>query len=262
MSNGGPKAKWITAERIDAARQIMALVRDASILLLALFFLLLPRTFNRILTDAGFDRGSFMGMEWRNQLQQSNAALADADQAISDVQVRTASMATSLKKLEENATDPEQKQKITALAKENTKLAETTTNMQATVAQALQANAPLVAQLDVVPPDANRPSDYLVGLQTLGLTDAERQALNAKLRERGYRLHNLSVSYQTTDRPSWFAPRSTVLYYSASAAAAANSLARVLKELTGEDFVVQRGSGRGVDPGQQATTLFAHYVRG
>jgi hypothetical protein len=171
-------------------------------------------------------------------------------------------MATALTKLEANATDPEQKEKIVALKKENTKLTETSTNIQANVAQALQANAPLVAQLDVVPPDANRPSDFIVGLQTVGLTDAERQGLNAKLRERGYRLHSLSVSYPAEDRPSWFAPRSTVLYYSASAAAAANSLARVLKELTGQEFVVQRGAGRGVEPGQQATTLFVNYVRG
>lgn len=102
-------------------------------------------------------------------------------------------------------------------------------------------------------------SDLLVGLQTLGATDAERQELNQKISAAGYGLHELSASYQT--RPSWFAPTSTVLYYSNASQSAAQGLAGKLHELTGQTFAVQRGSGLGVDPSQQGITLFVHYVK-
>jgi DNA gyrase/topoisomerase IV subunit A len=102
--------------------------------------------------------------------------------------------------------------------------------------------------------------DYLVGLQTLGLADETRTALNSKLKAVGYGLHALTASYQSVERPSWFAARSTVLYYSSVSKAAATELARVLNKLTGEAFVVQPGAGSGVDPSEREVTLFVHYV--
>jgi hypothetical protein len=102
---------------------------------------------------------------------------------------------------------------------------------------------------------------FRVGLQTLGVADATREQLNQKLREEGYSLHDLSHSYQTDARPPWFASRPTVLYYARSTLPAAKQLAAVMKKLTGIDFVVQRGSGSGVDPGQQDVTLFVHYIK-
>lgn len=102
--------------------------------------------------------------------------------------------------------------------------------------------------------------DYLVGLQTLGLADEARTALNSKLREAGYGLHSLTASYQPAERPSWFAARSTVLYYSSASKAVATELARVLSKLTGESFVVQPGAGSGVDPAEREVTFFVHYV--
>lgn len=101
-------------------------------------------------------------------------------------------------------------------------------------------------------------SDYLVGLQTLGLDDATREQLNQKIRDGGYSLHEISSSYQKDTRPSWFAAKSTVFYYAKSALPAAKQLAGLFKPLTGDDFVVQRGSGLGVDPAQQDVTLFVH----
>jgi hypothetical protein len=104
-------------------------------------------------------------------------------------------------------------------------------------------------------------SDYLVGLQTLGLDDSARQQLNQKIRGGGYGLHDTSLSYPKNERPPWFASKSTVFYYAKSALPAAKQLAGVMKQFTGDDFAVQRGSGLGVDPAQQDVTLFVHYVK-
>lgn len=110
-------------------------------------------------------------------------------------------------------------------------------------------------------PSTRSLSDYLVGLQTLGVDDATRDQLNQKIRNQGYGLHELSASYRANERPSWFASRSTVFYYAASALPAAKQLAAAMKQLTGDDFVVQLGSGQGVDPGQRDVTFFVHYVK-
>ncbi|MGE0815706.1 MAG: ATP-binding protein [Vicinamibacterales bacterium] len=101
----------------------------------------------------------------------------------------------------------------------------------------------------------------LVGVQTLGATDSQREELNGKLKNAGYGLHQLSASYQ--DRPSFFSARSTVLYYSDASRAAARALADTLRspKFTGQEFQIQRGSGLGVDPDKKETTLFVHWVK-
>jgi len=104
-------------------------------------------------------------------------------------------------------------------------------------------------------------SDYLVGLQTLGVDDATRKNLNEQIRDAGYGLHEISESYPKDRPPPWFASKSTIFYYSNSALPAAKQLASLMKRLVGEDFVVQRGSGLGVDPAQRDITLFAHYKK-
>lgn len=102
-------------------------------------------------------------------------------------------------------------------------------------------------------------SDYRVGLQTLGVDDSTRQDLNHKIRDGGYGLSDKSFAYSS--REPWFAPRSTVFYYADSALSAATQLSGLMKQLTGDDFVVQRGLGFGVDPTQRDVTLFVDYVK-
>jgi len=95
------------------------------------------------------------------------------------------------------------------------------------------------------------------------VSDATREQLNATLRRDGYGLHGISGSYQFVDRPSWFAPTSTVVYYAKQALPAAEKLADEMKKLTGAEFAVQQGAGRGagVDPSDRDVVLFVHYLK-
>jgi cell division protein FtsB len=115
-------------------------------------------------------------------------------------------------------------------------------------------------QAETSPRPAARPhSDYAVGLNTLNLADAKRQALNAQLKAAGYRLlEDHSVAYD--QRPAWFATRSTVLFYRNSAEPAAKELATLLSNLIGTHFDVARGSGLGVSEGREDVTFFVHYI--
>jgi len=132
-------------------------------------------------------------------------------------------------------------------------LHDATAQVQSTVSQAIESNVPLVAKASS--------QLALVGLQTLGVPDAERVAISEKLSAEGYGLDALTWSHPSDQRPSWFAQRSTVFYYAAAAQPAAQQLASFMKAQTGQDFAVQLGAGLGVDPGRRQVTLFVHYVK-
>jgi pimeloyl-ACP methyl ester carboxylesterase len=100
------------------------------------------------------------------------------------------------------------------------------------------------------------PSDFKVGLNTVGVSEDRWMSLEERLSQIGYQLDKYSYAYST--RASWMAQKPAVLYYSDSARPAANRLAAQMKQMTGESFMVQRGAGLGVEPGEEAMTLFVH----
>ncbi len=151
------------------------------------------------------------------------------------------------------------------LVYENSRLKDVTLQVQTTVSNAIESNIPLVAKAlssaDGRTTSPRAKSDFSVGLQTLGVSDSERVALNERVHAAGYGLDPVTWSYPAGERPSWFAPRSTVFYYSSSSSTEAQELAQTMKSLTGQDFAVQRGAGLGVDPARKDITLYVHYVK-
>jgi hypothetical protein len=266
MANGKPRAQRSgTSEFISVGKDCVSLLRDATLFLLAALLVVFPTTFNSILVQAGFEEGSIVGFKWKSKLIESNSALQEAQSTIADLQKKNDEMAKVLAEANTKLADPSFGERIIKLEHENSQLKEATQQVQTTVSRTIESNTPFVEKalsLSNQPTSSLRQtSDYLVGLQTLGIADEARKDLNAKLLKAGYSLHDISVSYQLSDRPSWFAQRSTVFYYSRSALPAAKGLAQLLKGLTGEDFAIQRGAGLGVDPGQRDVTLFVHYTK-
>jgi hypothetical protein len=244
---------------ISASKDAIALARDGLFLCLLLLLLFSPKRVNKVLTDAGFDHGSVMGLEWKARLTESTSALQSTHDGISELQAQNAKLAKALDDLRTKDADPSTEAKIAALTTTNAQLSVRATDMQAVAGHVLKENAPLVGSDAEIP--AGNPSDYLVGLQTLGMPDSERVALNEQLAQAGYQLHQTSASYDANHPPSWFPRRSTVFYYSVSAVPAADRLARFLEGRTHQSFVTQLGSGSGVLPGQRAITLFVDYVK-
>jgi pimeloyl-ACP methyl ester carboxylesterase len=100
------------------------------------------------------------------------------------------------------------------------------------------------------------PSHYKVGLNTVGVSQDDWATLENRLSGFGYQLDQYSYPYST--HSSWMATQPSVLFYRNSARPAADRLAAQMKQLTGQSFTVQRGAGLGVEPGEEATTLFVH----
>ena len=242
---------------VSIGKDTVAMLRDGMLFLLAVLLILFPGKLNSVLTDAGFTEGSLGGFKWQSSLVNSNQALKEAQAKISELQKINNEQVKALTEARALLSDTPLKQRISKLEAENSIQKESTEIVQNSVAQTLRTNAALVAKAQV-PIDK---SNLLVGLQTLGITDEERIAINGKLSADGYGLDKTTWSYPAGERPSWFAPRSTVFYYSSSALPAAQELARFMKSVTQQEFAVQRGAGLGVDPSRRDVTFFVHLVR-
>jgi len=205
--------------------------------------------------------GTLAGFKWQSTVVQSNRALEDAEVTISDLQGKNEELAQVLTEVSSKITDPALVKRIAKFEDENRVLKTTTQQTQLSVSQALASNAALVpkalSSMEAGGVGQRSKADYSVGLQTLGLPDSERETMNEKLRSEGYGLDSNSASY--IERPSWFADRSTVFYYSSSASSAAQDLARFMQSITGQVFVVKQGAGSGVDPSRRDVTLFVDY---
>jgi hypothetical protein len=258
-------SSWI-ATATAIAKDLVSLLRDGALFLLAVLLVIFPAQFNSILVEAGFEEGSVVGFKWKSKLIESNRALEDAQLTISKLQGKNDELLKALSEANEVSNDPKSLKRLATLEDENKALKTATQNVQARVTETIESNVPLVekalSSANRSAPDQRNKSDYTVGLQTLGIDDSERVALNEGLRSEGYGLDPITWSYPANQRPSWFADRSTVFYYSAVSRSMAEQVAQYMKSKTGQDFSVRRGGGLGVDPSRKELTLFVHYVKG
>jgi hypothetical protein len=242
---------------VSVAKDCLSLLRDGAMFLLMILLVACPSRINSMLIAAGFKEGSVAGFKWQSSLVDSNQSLEEAQAKISELQKEKDEQVKALSEAKAHVTDPTLKAQITKLEKENTTQKVSTGIVQKSVDQTIKANSKLVETA----PISYKKSDYLVGLQTLGIADEERKRLNAELSSEGYNLDSITYSYAAGERPAWFSARSTVFYYSASSLPAARELAEFLKAKTGQSFQVQRGSGLGVDPSRKDGTLFVHLIK-
>lgn len=247
---------------IAIAKDAVAVLRDGSLFLLALLLIVFPSSFNTILVNAGFEEGSVVGFKWKSKLRDSNDALEQAQASLGQLQAKNDELVAALREASKPDQDPELSSRLAALERENETLKSNSASTQSRVAETIQANTPLLAKTQPAAAAPRGRADYTVGLQTLGIDDAERLRLNEGLGTAGFGLDELTYAYPADQRPSWFAERSTVFYYANSAQPMAEQLARHLQERTGQRFTLQRGAGLGVDPARRHLTLFVHYVKG
>lgn len=248
---------------VSTSRDVVSLLRDTSIFLVFVLLFANPTWIKSRLALIGFEKANIMGLELQTGLISSDSALKEAHVNITDLQKSNNEIIKTLVEVRAKLTDLPLKEQIAKLEQENIQLKVATEQVQTKVSRTISSNAPLVASALSVSNQStiHHTSDYLVGIQTLGMADDARKSLNETLLKIGYSLHDISSSYQVGERPEWFAQKNTVFYYSKSALLEAQNLAQAMKNLTGKDFTVQRGSGLGVDPSQREVTLFVHYIR-
>ena len=129
---------------ISMGKDIVSLLRDAFLLILVFLLILFPIKFNKILVDAGFEEGSFVGFKWKSQVMESQEALKEAEAAILDLKRQNTELAAELDRAKTRINDPETTERISRLKLDNQKLNEATSRVQESVSQTIESNLPLV----------------------------------------------------------------------------------------------------------------------
>ena len=249
---------------ISLGKDLVALLRDSTIFILTLLLIVFPSKFNSILVAAGFEEGSFVGLKWKSNLEVTNEKLDEANEQITALQTKNDELLAALneaeKKIGQANTESSEDfgRKVASLEKQNLELKSQTQIVQSSVNRRLKTN------IDFINTKKNiqTKSDFFVGLQTVGIDDSKRIALNEQIRDEGYSLDDKTYAYPAGQKPSWFAYRPTVFYYSTTSKEQAMALADFMKSKTGKTFHVQRGAGLGVDADKKNVTLFVHYLNG
>lgn len=130
--NGNPLAGLIAT-----GKDLVALLRDALLLLL-----LWPAAINSMLVAAGFEKGSFAGLEWKARLTQSDGSLVKAQALIADLRDQNERLNQALSRARTQGASPTTDG--ASLERINQALAAKTERVQSALTSSLAANSDLV----------------------------------------------------------------------------------------------------------------------
>jgi hypothetical protein len=129
---------------ISTGKDLVSLLRDSSLLVLAILLILFPSTLSAILAKAGFVEGSVAGFKWKANLVASDAALKEAQVTITDLQKKNDQFSKALLEAQTKINDPSLKEDISKLEEENRRLRTSTKAAQALILNTIGSNAALV----------------------------------------------------------------------------------------------------------------------
>ena len=129
---------------IGLGKDLVALLRDFALFVLALLLLVFPTTFNGVLTKAGFEEGSLVGFKWKSKLVESDAALKEARATITDLKAQLDKTSQALTDAQAKLNDPSLKDTLAKLEEENKQLNAASSKVEASVANTIASNASFV----------------------------------------------------------------------------------------------------------------------
>lgn len=149
------------ASSIAMAKDAFALLRDFALFTVAILLLVFPATFNSILTDAGFEEGSFAGLKWKRQFYDTDTALRTAQDTITSLQAQNSDLLKALADAKASASDVKQRNELEQLQSASRATTEAARQVQASVSATLASNEPLIDKArPAVPADAPPPTAF------------------------------------------------------------------------------------------------------
>jgi hypothetical protein len=140
----GAENKSRFATIVSIGKELVSLLRDAALVLLAVLLIVFPAKLNVLLTDAGFEEGSVVGFKWKAKLVKSDDALKQAQATISDLQTRNDELGSALKYAQLQISDPTFSERVDKLGAENSEQRESVKYIQKSVSKTINDNAPLI----------------------------------------------------------------------------------------------------------------------
>lgn len=137
--NGNPLAGLIAT-----GKDLVALLRDALLLLLGLLLILWPAAINDMLVTAGFQEGSVAGLQWKARLTQSDVSLLKAQALIADLKDQNERLNQALTQARAPGTTPSNEG--ASMERLNQALAAKTDRVQSALSTSVSANSALVQE--------------------------------------------------------------------------------------------------------------------
>ncbi len=142
-SDRSPKA-LSASDLVAVGKDLVALLRDSALLLLAVLLIALPATFNDILQKAGFEEGSVVGFKWKTKLVESDAALKEAQATITNYKEQNEQLTKALAEAQKQSNSASLKEHLAKLTENNTQLNIASSSVAASLEATIASNAPLV----------------------------------------------------------------------------------------------------------------------
>lgn len=132
------------ASGVAIAKDAFALLRDFALFAVVILLLLFPTTFNSVLTNAGFEEGSFAGLKWKRQFYDTDTALRTAQDTITSLQVQNSELLKALAQSKTGAPGLKRQEELTKLESVSRVTTEAAKQVQASLEATLAANDLLV----------------------------------------------------------------------------------------------------------------------
>lgn len=132
---------------VAVGKDLVAMLRDAMLLLIALLLIGWPQTINGILVEAGFEEGSFAGLKWKAKLGESDDALLKAQAMIADLRDQNDRLGKVLGQIKPEVANSGVRADLAKLEELNAQLGSSAASVQDSLASSVAGNAPLVQKL-------------------------------------------------------------------------------------------------------------------
>lgn len=134
---------------VTTGKDVVALLRDAALLFLALLLLGWPEQFNATLVRAGFESGSIVGLQWKAKVSQQDKEIVAAQATIADLKAQNAKLEKALEEARPKIADVDLKGRITELENINEVVLPAASLVQGALQKSITANAEFVRQYQV-----------------------------------------------------------------------------------------------------------------
>ncbi|HEY1263125.1 MAG TPA: hypothetical protein VGF06_06360 [Terriglobales bacterium] len=127
-------------------KDFVTFLREGTIAIVLLLFLLLPGAMKNVLARAGFTSADVAGFKW--ELQQSAQQTQAASETIEQLEGKLASLKQQLDQVSQAATAPEVRQQISNLSQEVGKTQSETKSVRSTLQQSLATQQAVIQRVD------------------------------------------------------------------------------------------------------------------
>jgi hypothetical protein len=132
---------------VGIGKDLVALLRDASLMVLAVLLIFWPSTFNSILSNAGFEEGSLVGFKWKTGFAETHTQLEQTNVALVNLTRENTDLVQLLAEADKFVTDNPLRARIASVQERNKKLAERSETLQSSVEATIAQTAPLANTL-------------------------------------------------------------------------------------------------------------------